>query len=251
MNARKVSGTFLALLAAYAGWVEPRRLVVRPWTLALPRWPAALAGLRVGVMTDLHAGVLHAGENAIGRWVDRMNAEAPDLVLLGGDFTDAHPLWGRRLAPERIAERLAALEAPLGTVAVLGNHDWRTFGMRMWTALAASGIPVLENDAIALEAPGGRLHVAGLADVRFRRPDLARALEGVPDDEPVIVLAHDPDVFPFVPSRHGERFARGHVVEHGRQLVISSGLGTSGLPVRLFAPPELLVLELRPAAAAA
>ena len=186
-----------------------------------------------------------------------MNAEAPDLVLLGGDFTDAHPLWGRRLAPERIAERLAELEAPLGRVAVLGNHDWRAFGMRMWTALAAAGIPVLENDALAFDAPGGRLHVAGLADVRFRRPDLARALATVPDGEPAIVLAHDPDVFPFVParvaltvsghthggqvaipvlrlpfmpSRHGERYARGHIVEHGRHLVVGTGLGTSGIP---------------------
>ena len=86
-----------------------------------------------------------------------MNAEAPDLVLLGGDFTDAHWPFGGRLAPERIAERLAALEAPLGRVAVLGNHDWRAFGMRMWTALAAAGIPVLENDAVAIDAPGGRL----------------------------------------------------------------------------------------------
>jgi uncharacterized protein len=275
LNARKVSGTALAVAAAvYGGWIEPRRLVVRDWSLALPRWPKALAGLRVGVMTDLHAGVLHAGEGAIARWVARMNAEAPDLVLLAGDYTDAHPLYGRRVAPERIAERLAALEAPLGRVAVLGNHDWRAFGMRMWTALAAAGIPVLENDTLAFDAPGGRLHVAGLADVRFRRPDLARALAPVPGGEPVIVLAHDPDVFPlvparvaltvsghthggqvaiplarlpFMPSRHGERYARGHIVEHGRHLVVGTGLGTSGFPVRLFAPPELLVLELHPA----
>jgi predicted MPP superfamily phosphohydrolase len=269
-----VSGTVLAgALAVWAGWIEPRRLVVNRMRLALPRWPAALAGLRVGVMTDLHAGVLHAGEDAIARWVDRMNAERPDVVLLAGDFTDAHPLFGRRLAPERIAERLAPLEAPLGRVAVLGNHDWRAFGMRMWTALAAAGIPVLENDAAALDAPGGRLHVAGLADVRFRRPDLARALAGIPGEEPVIVLSHDPDAFPFVParvaltvsghthggqvaipllrlpampSRHGERYARGHIVEHGRHLVVGTGLGTSGVPLRLFAPPELLVLELHP-----
>jgi uncharacterized protein len=274
LNARKVSGAVLALgLAAYAGWVEPRRLVVNRMRLELPRWPAAHAGLRVGVLTDLHAGVLHAGEDAIARWLERMNAEAPDLVLLGGDFTDAHWLFGRRLAPERIAERLAALEAPLGRVAVLGNHDWRAFGLRMWTALAAAGVPVLENDAIAFEAPAGRLHVAGLADLRNRRPDLPRALARVPDGEPVIVLSHDPDVFPLVPSRvaltvsghthggqvaiplarlpvmpsrHGERYARGHIVEHGRHLVVGTGLGTSGLPVRLLAPPELLLLELHP-----
>ena len=276
MNARTVSGTALAVAAAaYAGWVEPRRLVVRRHTLELPRWPAALAGLRVGVLTDLHAGVVHAGEDAVARWVARMNAEAPDLVLLGGDFTDAHWLFGGRLAPERIAERVAGLEAPLGRVAVLGNHDWKKFGMRMWSALAEAGVPVIENDSVAIDAPGGRFHVAGLADVRNRRPDVARALAGVPDGEPVIALAHDPDVFPFVParvaltisghthggqiaiplvrrsvipSRHGERFARGHIVEHGRHLLVSSGLGTSGMPIRLFAPPELIVIELRPEA---
>jgi uncharacterized protein len=261
-----------AALAVYGGWVEPRRLVVRNVPLALPRWPAALDGLRVGFLSDLHAGVLHANEDAIARWVERTNAERPDLVLLGGDFTDANWLFGRRLAPERIAERLAALEAPLGRVAVLGNHDWKAFGTRMWTALAAAGIPVLENDSVAIDAPGGRLHVACLADVRFRRPDVARALAGVPDGEPVIALAHDPDVFPFVParvalticghthggqvaipyaripflpSRHGERLARGHIVEHGRHLFVGAGLGTSGLPVRLLAPPEVVVLELR------
>ena len=258
-------------LAAYAGWIEPRRLVVRRDTLALPRWPAVLAGLRVGVLTDLHAGVFHAGEEFVGRWVERMNAEAPDLVLLGGDFTDAHWIFGGRLAPERIAERLAGLRAPHGSVAVLGNHDWKQSGMRMWTALAEAGIPVLENGSLAFDAPGGRFHVAGLADLRHRRPDVPLALADVPEDAPVLMLAHDPDVFPhvpervaltvaghthggqialpylrrpFIPSRHGERYARGHVVEHGRHLVVGAGLGTSGLPVRLLAPPELLVLEL-------
>jgi predicted MPP superfamily phosphohydrolase len=261
-----------AVVAAYAGWIEPRRLVVRRDALALPRWPPALSGLRVGVLTDLHAGVIHAGDDAVGRWVERMNAEGPDVVLLGGDFTDAHWLFGGRLGPERIAERLAGLTAPLGSVAVLGNHDWKQFGMRMWTALADAGIPVLENDSRAFDAPGGRFHVAGLADMRQRRPDVTRALAGVPDDEPVIVLSHDPDQFPrvpdrvaltvaghthggqialpylrraFIPSLYGERYARGHVVEHGRHLVVGAGLGTSGMPVRLLAPPELLLLELR------
>ncbi len=275
-GARAALALGAAALGVYGAWIEPRRLVVRRQELALPRWPAALAGLRVGVMSDLHAGVLHAGEPALARWVEGMNAEAPDLVLLAGDFTDAHWLFGRRLAPERIAERLAALEAPLGRVAVLGNHDWKAFGMRMWTALAGAGIPVLENDSVAFNAPGGRLHVAGIADVRFRRPDVHRALAGVPDGEPAIVLSHDPDIFPFVPARaaltvsghthrgqvaipyarvpflptrHGERFSHGHIVEHGRHLFIGAGLGTSGLPVRLLAPPELPVLELRPGAA--
>ena len=273
MRARTAAALGLAL---YVGWIEPRRLVVRESRLELPHRPGSLAGLRVGVMTDFHAGAPHAGPSAIERWVARMNEAQPDIVLLGGDFADAHFLFGGHMDPEPIAERIAALSAPLGTAAVLGNHDWRQFGARMWTALTAAGIPVLENDAIAIDAPGGRFHVAGLADLRHRRPSAAAALEHVPPGEPVLMLSHDPDLFPlvpervsltvaghthggqialpyvrraFIPSYYGERYARGHIVEGGRNLIVGAGLGTSGAPVRLFAPPELLVLELHPCAA--
>ena len=270
--AKAAAAAAAAALAAYAGFVEPRRLAVRRVPLALPNWPEGLGGLRVGVMSDFHGGAPHAGAAAISRWVERMNAERPDLVVLTGDFVDAHFLFGGRLTPERVGERLARLDAPLGAVAVLGNHDWKAFGVRVWTALTRAGITVLENGSVAVEAPGGRFHVAGLADMRLRRPMIQAALAAVSAHEPVILLAHDSDLFPlvpdrvaltvaghthagqiaipyvrrpFIPSRYGERYARGHIVEEGRHLVVSAGLGTSGIPARLLAPPELLLLELR------
>ena len=108
--------------------------------------------------------------------------------------------------------------------------------------------------------------------MRHRRPNIGRALRDVPPDAPVIVLSHDPDLFPRVaervaltlaghlhggqvaipllrrpllPSYYGERYARGHIVEHGRHLLVSSGIGTSGMPIRFLAPPEVLHLTLR------
>lgn len=252
---------------AYAGWIEPRRLVTTRRTLELPRWPRELDGLRLGLLSDLHGGAPYAGLEAIRRAVQRLNDEAPDAILLLGDYIDAHPLWGGRLAPEKIAHELGALRAPLGTYAVLGNHDWKQAGDRMWTALHNAGIEVLENRVMK----AGDLYVAGLADLRSRRPDLPGALAGVPAGAPVVLLSHDPDVFPYVPdrisltvsghthggqvaipvlrrpaipSRYGERYARGHVIEDGRHLYITSGLGTSGLPLRLLAPPEVVVLGL-------
>ena len=271
--ARSVAAAAAAGLAAWAGWIEPRRLVVRRTALALPRWPAALAGVRVGVMTDFHGGVPHAGEDVFARWVAAMNAERPDLILLGGDFADAHVLFGGRLSPRRMTAHLAGLRAPLGVYAVLGNHDWKQFGWGMYDALARTPIVLLENSSVPVNAPGGRFHVAGLGDLRMRSADIGAALRAVPPGEPVVLLSHDPDVFPRVPERvaltvaghthggqvaiplvrrpvvpssYGERYVRGHVVEGGRHLIVSSGLGTSGAPVRLLAPPELLVLELRP-----
>jgi predicted MPP superfamily phosphohydrolase len=259
-------------LVAWAAWFEPRRLVIHEQELELPHWPARLDGLRAGVMSDLHAGVPHAGLSVIRRAVDTLNAREPDVHLLLGDYLDSSQSVRRVLAPERVADELARLQAPLGTVAVIGNHDWRNSGDRMWRALEAVGITVLEDRAVELHPPGGPFWVAGLADLRHRRPDIGAALRDVPPEAPVLVLSHDPDMFPGVPSPvsltlsghthggqvaipilrrpmlpsyHGERYARGHVVEHGRHLIVTSGVGTSGLPIRFLAPPEVLVLTLR------
>src|SRR3954447_19751889 len=253
-------------LAAYAGWVEPRKLVVKGVELELPHWPQRLDGFRAGVMSDLHPGVPHAGLATIRRAVDTLNAREPDVHLLLGDFLDASQLLKRRLAPEVIAAELARLQAPHGAIAVIGNHDWRASGDRMWRALDQAGITVLEDRATRL---ANGLWVAGLADMRHRTPNVTTALEAVPDDAPVIVLSHDPDMFPrmpdrvsltpsghthggqvaipfirrpMMPSHYGERYARGHVVERGRHLFVTSGIGTSGIPVRFLAPPEVIDL---------
>jgi predicted MPP superfamily phosphohydrolase len=258
-----------AALALWAAWIEPRRLVVCDVELEPPRWPERLSGLRAGVLSDLHAGVPHVGLQAIRRAVDALNARAPDVHLLLGDYLDASQILRRELKPEAVAAELARLHAPLGTIAVIGNHDWRNSADRMWRALDAAGITVLEDRAVKL--PNG-LWVAGMADMRHRLPNVVRALRDVPPGEPVIVLSHDPDLFPrmpdrvaltlsghthggqvaipflrrpLLPSHYGERYARGHIVEHGRHLLVTSGIGTSGLPIRLLAPPEVIHLTLR------
>ena len=105
---RRLAGAAAGAVAGYALLVEPRRLVVRHHRFALPHWPAELDGFRVGVLSDFHAGAPHAGAGAMEKWVERMNAEHPDLVLLGGDYTDAHPLFGGRMSPDRIAAQLDA-----------------------------------------------------------------------------------------------------------------------------------------------
>ncbi len=259
-------------VAAYATLVEPRRLRVRRAELRLPRWPAPLDGLRVTLLSDLHTGAPHVGLDRLGRIVERANAERADLVVLLGDHVDHEVALGDVLSPRDVAARLGELRAPLGVLAVLGNHDWATDGEGVRAALSGAGVRVLEDEAVRLVRVPVELWVCGLADASERSPDVGRALAGVPDAAAVLALSHDPDLFPripervaltvsghvhggqvaiprlrarWTPSRFGERYVDGHVVEGGRHLFVTSGIGTSSYPVRLGAPPEVVVLTLR------
>jgi predicted MPP superfamily phosphohydrolase len=238
-------------------------------TLGLPQWPAELRGLRVAVISDLHTGAPHVPLDKVALVVDRVNRERPDLVALLGDYADPRVVGADPVSPREVAAALGRLSAPLGLVAVLGNHDWAEGGREMTVALRDAGVTVLENEAV--EVSRG-LWVAGVADAMERRPDLAAALSAVPEDAPVILLSHDPDVFPRVParaaltlsghthgaqvdlpilrhrwtpSRFGAHYAGGVFQEDGRVLFVSRGVGTSRLPVRFRAPPEVAMLELR------
>lgn len=208
---------------------------------------------------------------AVARLVERVNRERPDAVLLLGDFVDTEVAAGDEVAPEAVARALGDLGAPLGSVAVLGNHDWRFGGERVRAALEAAGVCVLENEAVSLGTGSGPVWVAGVGDARMRLADVRRSLREVPEADPVILLTHDPDVFADVPERvaltvaghlhggqvgipllrrrvlpsaHGERYARGHVEEDGRHLYVTQSVGEAGLPFRFLAPPEVVVVEL-------
>ncbi len=259
-------------VAGYAALVEPRRLRVRRAALALPHWPAALDGLRLVVLSDLHTGAPHMGLDRLDQVVDRANALGGDLVVLLGDHVDHAVTFGGAPDPRAVAARLGRLRAPLGVLAVLGNHDWTTDGEGVRAALDDAGVRVLEDDAVRVAREPAELWVAGLADATERSPDVGRALAAVPADAAVLALTHDPDLFPqipsrvaltvaghvhggqvaiprlrtrWTPSRFGERYVSGHVVEAGRHLFVTSGVGTSTHPVRLGAPPEVVALTLR------
>jgi predicted MPP superfamily phosphohydrolase len=208
---------------------------------------------------------------------ERVRREHPDLALLLGDFVDPAVLLATEIDLAEIAGPLATLEAPLGTFAVLGNHDWRHGGERVRDALRDEGIPVLENDALEVLGAPAPLWVAGVADEIARFADVGAALLRVPADAAVLLLSHDPDVFPrvparvaltvsghthggqinvpvvrraVIPSRYGDRYSHGLVVEGGRHLYVTAGVGTSLLPLRFLKPPEVVVLTLRSRASA-
>ena len=245
-------------------------------TLALPRWPRALDGLRVAVLADLHVGSPWNGVDNLARIVAETNAAGADVVLLAGDYVVTSVLGGTFVRPETSAIELRALHAPLGVYAVLGNHDWWLDGARVRAALEQAGIPVLDDAAREID-PRRHLWLVGISDFWEGRHDVHAALADVPDDAVVLAVTHNPDVFPhvpdrvaltiaghthggqvvvpllgrpIVPSKYGERYAIGHVVEDGRHLFVSPGIGTSIVPVRFRVPPEISLLTLRSADAA-
>ena len=258
-----------AALLAWAVIVEPGRLVVRETHVSSARWPAGRRPLRIAVLTDLHVGSFRNGLQRLDEVVARTNAQSPDLVVILGDLVIHDVILGHFVPPEATTAPLARLRAPV--VAVLGNHDWWLGGPRVRDALESAGIRVLENDATPMGDGPRRFWVAGLADLWTRPVSIPRALARVPADEPVLLLTHNPDVFPgvpsrvaltlaghthggqvalpflgrpIVPSRYGERYAIGLVVEGGRALFVSPGLGTSLLPVRFRVPPEISIVTL-------
>lgn len=262
-----------AALGAYALLVEPRRVRVRRVELRLDRWPRTYDGFRLALIADLHAGTAHAGLDRVQQVAELVDCEGPDLVALLGDFVDHEAAFADAVRPVDVAQALGRIRAPLGLVAVLGNHDWRTGGETVRAALRGAGIDVLENEARLLRDARTPVWVAGLADATERTPDTAAALAPVPEDAALIVLSHDPDLFPSVPDRaaltvsghthggqvaipflrsrvtpslFGDRYVAGHVEERGRHLFVSRGLGTSTFPVRFGSPPEVVILTLRP-----
>jgi uncharacterized protein len=259
------------VLGAWAFWFEPRSLVIRQQSIDLPHWSGPVAGLRVAFMADLHIGSPHWDLERFAALVEETNAQHPDIVLLAGDYLINGVKFGKWVDQESIARVLGGLKAPLGTVAVLGNHDWWNDGERVRAAFEANGIVVLENEAVSFEHEGGRFAIAGLADQMTREVRLKATIAQVPLGQPFLVLTHEPDIFPdvderasltlaghthggqvnlpllgrlVVPSAYGQRYASGHVVEGGRHLFVTNGVGTSIIPVRFGVPPEVVILEL-------
>jgi predicted MPP superfamily phosphohydrolase len=282
LTSAAAAATLASGLGGYAVALEPRfRLVVKEWDLATPKWPHA-EPLRIVVLSDIHAVEPWMPASRIRAIVAAANGLGGDIIVLLGDYVSG---IGERLRMGRVAAAewgppLADLSAPLGVHAILGNHDWWSDVEVVKEALTRAGIPIYQNRAVRL---GGAapFWLAG-TDSMFARPqgrgrfrgedDLQGTLAQITDDSPAVLLAHEPDLFvdvpdrfavtlcghthggqvnlpfigrPVVPSAYGQRFAYGHVVENGRDLIVSAGLGCSIVPVRFGVPPEITVVTLR------
>ena len=308
ISRRTLLKVFLALSATGAclggyALAEPYRLNVTRYAITPPRWPKGLR-LKLAVIADLHIVEPWMGLSRVQQIVARTNALDADAVLLLGDYVPSAGMrrWARRvggsvIAPDDWARELAKLKAPLGVHAVLGNHDWweddevqiRHRGPTpAGEALNRAGITLHENTTMRFTKDGAPFWLCGLGDqwayymIGDRPPtrghyigmdDVPGMLRQVTDEAPVIMMAHEPDIFaqmgpdgervsltlsghthggqvrflgyaPTVPSAYGSRYVYGHIVEQDRHLIVSGGLGCSGMPIRFGVPPEVVLIEL-------
>jgi predicted MPP superfamily phosphohydrolase len=248
---------------AYGIGIERHRVRLEERPLAVAGLPPTLAGLRVGLITDVHLSPMVPAED-IARAVALLGAARPDVIALGGDYvTDADVT---RAGP--VAELLAPLaSAPMGAFAVLGNHDDDRV---VPAALAARGFTVLKDQRTRVMVRGETVDVVGLRYWTRRLPEITRVVKGA--GPTTIMLAHDPRrlreaatldvqlvlaghthggqvVLPGVGAVAARRFpvVSGEGAEGNCTLFVSRGVGTVFVPVRINCPPEVSVLVLRPA----
>jgi len=244
-------------------------------------FPPASEPLKVALLSDFHLGP-YVREKQVRAAVQAANEEEPDLVALTGDYVtlgESHV--------DRITALLAPLHAPLGVFAVLGNHDHQTNKARLLTGLSAAGVQVLDNESRVVEMKGRvgegesdenpgpkgnfRFALVGVDDLWRGKGDVAKAMAGVPESLPALVLSHNPDAVYGLQERgltlvlaghtHGGQFFHlGCLILKGTelgkrypyglhrfgqaQIYITSGVGTTFLPIRMGCPAEVAVLRI-------
>lgn len=273
--------------SAYGFVVEPAfKLHVARYAFRPNNWSNGLK-LRIAALSDIHASEPYMSASRIREIVAHANTLDADMIVLLGDYVVGSGAHYRKLPYNEWANELANLKSPLGVFAILGNHDWWQYGENrqksadeVSAALRSANITVLQNKVLKLQKDGQPFWLAGLGDqLAFLEwathtikgaDDLPATLAQITDNAPVILLAHEPDIFikvptrvsltmsghthggqirimgwsPITPSRYGNRFAYGHVQEGGRDLLVTGGLGVSRIPVRIGVPPEIMLVDL-------
>lgn len=270
--ARRIAVALLLLFAfcAAKAWRDTMAdPVVRRAELALPGLPHEAGPLKLLVMSDLHVASPGMPPARLERIVAQANALRPDYVLITGDLISDRRLATRHYTLAEAIAPLAALKSRFGTVAVLGNHDhWRNAEVAH-SELGKAGAVVLTNAAARV----GPLTFGGLDDDFTRHADPERTVAAMRRfGPPWVVISHSPDPFPDLPddvslmlaghthcgqlrfpligapaymSRHGDRYACGRIDENGRTLFVTAGLGTSVLPFRFGAVPDMWLVTVK------
>ena len=242
-----------------------QEIQVREVEVGSPRWPKAFDGMRIGHISDLHVGDLLPIERAVPI-VEQLRALEPDLMACTGDVVDLD----NRVAPP-VLDALRAVDAPMGNLLVLGNHDHLDDGDALAEMARRAGLTVLRDEAIELVGNGGRLTLGGVDWGRTLSECVAR-VERIGNGGLDLLLSHNPKSFraaarlgiPLTLAghthggqiarrdrpHHNLAFAHGHnrgLYQHEESsLFVTTGIG-AWFPLRVNCPPEIAIVTMRSA----
>lgn len=248
------------ILFIWAFFVEPNLLVTKNITVKNEN----LKGIKITVAGDFH--LKKNDEKRLQKAIKLINQTDADLILLLGDYVKGHKR-NRAISYDKINQNFKNLKAKNGVFAILGNHDIWIDENETKNSLNLAGITVLDNESKRIKIKNKMVTIAGTNDMTENKADIAKTLKNT--KKPIILMTHNPDIFPFVPkfvdltvaghthggqvvfplvgativpSGYGQRYAEGLVVENGKNIFITKGIGTSVLPVRFNCTPEIVTI---------
>ena len=259
-----------ALCLIYGFFVEPRTLKVRHITV---QSDAVKSSHKIVLLSDIHIGGFHVGPKRVEKIVDRINDLQSDIVLIPGDFISGHEHRQNHSVEfnNEISEglaRLAALKSKLGVFASIGNHDVWYDAEFVEKTLTENSVTVLANDTYDID---NNTCLIGLADHDTQSEDISAFLKC--EGKAIIAMMHSPDSFEYLRSdtalavaghthggqinipligrrvtatAAGRKYAYGLINANGVPAFVTAGIGTSILPARFRASPELVVINLTP-----
>ncbi|HPS31651.1 MAG TPA: metallophosphoesterase [bacterium] len=242
-------------------WIEEKTIIYRHTDI-----PASFSGMKIVFLTDIHHGPFFSIDR-VRSLVDRVNALHPDIIILGGDFVHHGSEY-----IESCFKELARLSAPMGVFGVLGNHDhWENAALTR-KEMEKAGIKDLDNDAVWLNRGKERIKLGGVGDFLEDDQDTSKTTDDVSSSDFVMLASHNPDFAevapvkidlilsghthggqvtllglwaPILNSMYGQKYLTGIVKNGSTDVIISNGIGTITPPVRFFARPQIVIIELQ------
>lgn len=267
---------FFALMLALAilakgYWNATRDPVIRSAVVEVANWPQGKPPIKVLLLSDIHVAGPDMPPERLERLVGKFNILKPDLTLIAGDLVSEKRLATHIYAPKEVVAPLASLKAPLGVIIAPGNHDHWFNQDALRAELQAVGLTVLQNEAAAR----GPIVIGGVDDDFSGHDDVGATYAEMAKlpAAPRILLTHSPDIVPDLPSpvaavfaghthcgqirlpligaisyvsRFGDRFACGNINDNGQRVFVGAGLGTSIVPLRYGAAPDVWLVTLKP-----
>lgn len=272
---RMISSVFGAFFASafgyyYAKNIEPKMIRLTKHTINHQLIPKSFDSMKIVQFSDTHLGPFYSIDQ-LSEVIEKINATKPDIVLFTGDLLDEPNKFP---FPKIIPPILSQLHAPSGKFCIYGNHDHGGYGTEIYKEIMEQGgFTLLKNDSSIISKNEENIVIAGLDDAMLGKPDYSHTFSSLsPESLFTILLVHEPDVAPQT-AHHGAHIQlSGH--SHGGQiqmpflgpiitpplgskyyegihtidnltLYVNRGLGTTRLPFRFFATPEISVYTLK------